>query len=360
MLADIRRARRRVWLETYIFASDEVGLAFAEALKERARAGLDVRLLYDAVGSFGTYASFFLKMVAAGVKVVRYHSLGEALQHFAALRIFNRRDHRKLLVIDNDIAYFGGMNIVATVHGQPANPAVRMASSQGWHDLHVRLSGSQQTEIALSFERSWRHARGRKLSTHPRAYRKGYIGKEPERIQFFDSGPGRKFSRSARIFTHLLNMAHQEVTFSMAYFLPVGRAWHALLRAARRGVRVRIVVPGKSDVPLVQRASTYLYHRLLSRGVEIFERQEVMLHSKVMLMDREWTVLGSSNFDALSLWVNLEFLAVIHSTQLASHMSRIVDDELQHSRRITTADVESRSGWQRLLNRLAWSLRWWL
>src|SRR5262249_53344374 len=117
MLADIRQARRRIWLETYIFASDEVGQAIAEALKERAREGLDVRLLYDAVGSFATYPSFFLKMVQAGVQVVRYHSLGEMLQQITVLRIVNRRDHRKVLVIDDDIAYFGGMNIVATVHG---------------------------------------------------------------------------------------------------------------------------------------------------------------------------------------------------------------------------------------------------
>ena len=360
MLADIRQAKQRVWLETYIFSSDAVGLAFADALKERARAGLDVRLLYDAVGSLGTYPSFFLKMVPAGVKVVRYHSLTEILQQLTALRILNRRDHRKLLVIDDDIAYFGGMNILATVPGQPPQAAVSMASSRGWHDMHVRLKGSQQAEIALSFERSWQHAQGRKISARPAAYRKAYFGNEPERIHFFDSGPGRRFSRSARIFTHLLNMARHEVVFSMAYFLPVGRAWHALMRAARRGVKIRIVVPGESDVPLVQRASTYLYQRLLSRGVAIFERQSVMLHSKVMLVDGQWTLLGSSNFDALSLWVNLEFLAVIRSVELAQHMARIVDDELQHSRPVTASDVQARSRWDRLLNRLAWSLRWWL
>jgi cardiolipin synthase A/B len=282
------------------------------------------------------------------------------LQQITALRIVNRRDHRKVLVVDDDIAYFGGMNIVATVHGAAPDPAIRVASSQGWRDMHVRLKGGQQSEVALSFERSWRHALGKEIPSRPTAYHKGHLRKDPDRIQFFDSGPGRRFTRSARIFTHLLNMAHREVTFSMAYFLPVGRAWRALVRAARRGVRVRIVVPGNSDVPLVQRASTYLYRRLLKLGVEIFERQAVMLHSKVMLVDREWTILGSSNFDALSLWVNLEFLAVIHSPELAAHMARIVDGELQHSRRVTLPQVEASSSWQRLLNRLAWSLRWWL
>src|SRR5207247_2616150 len=137
----------------------------------------------------------------------------------------------KLLVIDDSIAYFGGMNIVAAIQGRPAEPIVAMASSLGWRDVHVRLAGSQQSEIAFSFERSWRHALGRKISTRPKAYRKGFFSKALDSIHFFDSGPGRRFTRSARIFTHLLNMAKHEVTFSMAYFLPVGRAWHALLRA---------------------------------------------------------------------------------------------------------------------------------
>ncbi len=360
MLADIRQARQRVWLETYIFASDSVGTAVAEALKERARAGLDVRLLYDAVGSFGTYPSFFLKMVSAGVKVVRYHSLGEALQHVAPLRILNRRDHRKVLVIDDDVAYFGGMNIVATVHDRPADPTVKMASSQGWRDLHVRLKGNAQSEVAQSFECSWWHARGRKISARPRGYQKGHLSHERERIHFFDSGPGRRFSRSARIFTHLLNRARHDITFSMAYFVPVGSARRALLRAARRGVRIRIVVPGNNDVALVQRACTHFYRQLLELGVEIFERQEVMLHSKLMLVDGEWTVLGSSNFDALSLWVNLEFMAVIRSAEMARRVGGTVDDELQQSRRVTLAEVEALPFWERFLNRLAWSIRWWL
>jgi cardiolipin synthase len=360
MLADIRQARHRVWLETYIFASDSTGNAVAEALKERARAGLDVRLLYDAVGSFATYPSFFLKMVSAGVKVVRYHSLGEALQQLAPLRILNRRDHRKVLVLDDEIAYFGGMNIVATVHDRPADPMVKMASSQGWRDIHVRLKGSAQSEVAHSLERSWWHARGRKISARPRGYQKGHLSPDRERIHFFDSGPGRRFSRSARIFTHLINRARHDIVFSMAYFLPVGRAWRALIKAARRGVRIRIVVPGKNDVPLVQRACTHLYRRLLELGVEIFERQAVMLHSKLMLVDGEWALLGSSNFDALSLWVNLEFIAVIRSAEMARYMSGIVDEELQQSRRVTLPEVESLPFLERFLNRLAWSVRWWL
>jgi cardiolipin synthase len=146
----------------------------------------------------------------------------------------------------------------------------------------------------------------------------------------------------------------------MAYFLPVGGVLRELLRAPRRGVVVRVVVPGESDVPLVQHASRHLYQWLLKRRVRIFERQVNMLHSKVMVADHAWTVVGSCNLDARSLYINLEFVAVIHSRALARAMNRVMSYEIANSKRETVQDYRERSWWRRLVNRLAWSLRWWL
>jgi cardiolipin synthase len=360
MLADIRQARRRVWLEVYIFADDEVGHAFAEALKERARAGLDVRVLYDAFGSMSAYSSFFLKMQAAGIRVASYNSLGAVFHRLAVLALLNRRDHRKLLIVDDEVAYFGGMNIVANAQPGHSERVAIVSSSHGWRDVHARLQGNQQAEIAESFERSWYRAHREKVGNRPAAYRKGHLNKRQDRIQFFDSGPGRKYTRSGRIFTHLFNLARHEITLSMAYFLPVGQVWRALLRARQRGVRIRVVLPAQSDVQIVQRATNFLYGRLLRLGIEIHERQGAMLHSKVMVVDGDWTVLGSSNLDARSLWINLEFLAVARSSSLAELVHRIIGNELALSRPITLREVESRSWWDRLQDRLAWTLRWWL
>ena len=120
------------------------------------------------------------------------------------------------------------------------------------------------------------------------------------------------------------------------------------------------MVPGKSDVPLVQRATRHLYRRLLRRRFHIYERQMYMLHSKVMIADDEWTILGSSNLDARSLSINFEFLALIHSRNLAKVLGQILQDEIDASRRITLRSCAQQSWWQRLLDRLAWSLRWWL
>lgn len=359
MVCDIRAARTRVWLETYLFHDDAAGQVVAETLKERAAAGVQVRVLYDAIGSKDTGWGFFRALERAGVQVHAFHSLREALWKFSFLPILNRRNHRKLLVLDDRIAYFGGMNIVDTTLGLVVSPRT-LPISGGWRDVHLRLDGPQQGEVAESFERSWRRAHGEPIARRPRSYRRGQLAAGEESIQFFDSGPGLKHSRAARLFARLLRTAKRSVTFSMAYFLPVGGVLGELLRAPRRGVAVRVVVPGESDVPLVQYASRHLYARLLRRRIRVYERQASMLHSKVMMVDGAWVVVGSCNLDARSLYFNFEFLAVIHARVLARALRRVIGEEIAHSTRITLESLRERSWWRWFVNGLAWSLRWWL
>lgn len=361
MVEDIARARARVWLESYIILDDTIGRALADALIERARAGVEVRVLYDSIGCLTTPAAFFRRMEEAGVEVHAFHSLWEALWRFPSLRILNRRDHRKLLVVDDRVAYFGGMNVAAPARAATIERAEQMPSSSGWRDVHVRMTGPQQGEVAESFDRSWQRARGARLPRRSRAYRQGLLAAGREGIQFFDSGPGLGHTRAVRLFTRLIRAARQRLTFSMAYFVPVGNILRELVRAHRRGVFIQVVIPGASDVPLVHHATRYLYRTLLRRRFHLYERQLDMLHSKVLVVDDQWTVLGSANLDARSLWINLEFLAVVHSRELARVMNEIIREEIKHSRRVTLRTFNaSVRWWQRLLDRLAWSLRWWL
>jgi cardiolipin synthase len=360
MVRDIRACRTRVWMETYIFHDDAAGQAIAAALCERAIAGVQVRVLYDAIGSQATPWSFFRPLEEAGVHLHAFHSIWEALWNFSPLRILNRRNHRKLLVLDDSVAYFGGMNVVDTTLSLGPRPSPDLPGSSGWRDVHVRLTGPQQREVAESFERSWRRAHGEPIERRPRAYRRAQLAAGDESIQFFDSGPGLKHASAARLFARLIRAARRRITFSMAYFLPVGGVLRELLRAPRRGVPVRVVVPGESDVPLVQHASRYLYTRLLARRIRVYERQASMLHSKVMIVDNTWVVVGSCNLDARSLYINFEFFAVIHSRNLARALQRIVGEEIAHSQRITLEAFRERQWWRRLVNRLAWALRWWL
>jgi cardiolipin synthase len=182
----------------------------------------------------------------------------------------------------------------------------------------------------------------------------------PESIRFFDSGPGLRYMGAGRVFARLIRAARVSVTVSMAYFIPLGSLLRSMLRARRRGVRFRVIVPGQSDVPIVQRATSYLYDRAIRRGFRIYERQHRMLHAKVMVVDDRWTVIGSANMDPRSIYFNLELVGVIHSRALAAVVQRICRFEMRRSKRVTPAQCHAVSRWQRFLNMLAWSLRWWL
>jgi cardiolipin synthase len=366
MAADMLAARRRIWLETYIFFNDGGGKRIADILMQKAREGLDVRVMYDALGSAATPNGFFAEMQNAGVKVHAFHSLLEGLRRFRPFTILNRRNHRKVLVIDDSCSYFGGMNIIDNVEDVGELKKENRPTSSGWRDVHLRLAGAQQAELAESFERSWNRAMGFHVPRRPRRQRRALLLQaadefaSDESIRFFDSGPGDRFSRAARVYARLIRRARHQITLSMAYFIPVGATLRALLAARRRRVGIRVIVPGKSDVKPVQYATSYLYDRLIRRGFRIYERQHRMLHSKVMIVDDTYTLVGSANLDPRSLYTNLEFMAVIHSQALARIMQRICRFEIAQSQRITLASCRSVTRWQRLLNRLSWMLRWWL
>lgn len=360
MVEDVRQARERIWLECYMFADDAAGAAVADELIAQAQRGTQVRVMYDALGSQATPARFFLDMLEAGVEVVAFNRALDGLKRFSFLQTLNRRDHRKLLVIDDRIAYFGGMNLIDEGTEPEHGGLQRKLGAGGWRDVHIRLDGPQQADVAESFNRSWCRALGVKPSRRSRAYRRGVLPTEPEAIRFFDSGPGRGNTRAARVYHRMTRLAQSRITYSMAYFLPTGGVLRALLRAARRGVRIRVIVPSKSDVRVVEWAMRYQYRRFLSFGIRLYERQKRMLHSKLMLVDDEWTVVGSCNLDSRSLWFNYELIAVIRSRPLAQLMAAVCREEMQNSERITRKQLAKWSWWQRAVARVAYAFRWWL
>lgn len=362
MVDDISQARQRVWLESYTIVEDAAGRAITAALKERAGKGVDCRVMYDALGCAGTSSAFFRDLTEAGVQVHAYHTLREALWRFSLFRVFNRRNHRKLLVVDDRVAYFGGMNIVdqSGIRSLEDVKARHLPPSAGWRDVHVRLEGPRQAEVAAAFDRLWQKVHGGPIQRWPRWPIRQMQSARGERIDFFDCRPRLKYRRATRVFVPLLRKARRSITVSMAYFIPQGKVLRELLRARRRGVKVRVIVPGQSDVKVVQRATRHMYVKLLKRGIRIYERMDQMLHSKALVIDGEWTVIGSCNLDPRSLWLNLEFCSVIRSRDMATAILRICRFELRHSRRVTLDDWHRRPWWQRLLDRTAWSFRRWL
>lgn len=360
MVRDIAQARQRVWLESYIIADDAVGRTVADALCERAHAGVDVRVLYDAIGSQATPAAFFERLEQCGVKVVAHHTIWETLFRRFSWSLLNRRNHRKTLVIDDSAGYFGGMNLVDT---GPSSSRDRssLPISGGWRDVHLRLAGPEVAELAHSFERSWRQSLQLPNPWRSRAYRRARLPyDQTELIRLFDSGPGFKNSRAARVFARLMRRAQRDILLSMAYFIPSGKVLRELLRARKRGVRVRVVVPRDNDVKLVQYALRHLYVKLLKRGIEIYERNDLMLHSKVMVVDDNWSVVGSCNLDQRSLELNYEILAAIRSVPLATELRTICEHEIAQSTPVTLEQCNGRSWRERLVDRLCYALRAWL
>jgi cardiolipin synthase len=361
LLADLRWAQKRIWIESYIFAADEMGRTLAQVLKAKARQGLDVRVMYDAVGCLTTPDEFFEDLAAAGVRVHGFHQASEALRRWAFLRVFNRRNHRKLVVIDDSVAYFGGMNLVDPLGDAALEEArsERLPEARGWRDVHVRLVGPQQAAIAAMMDYLWRkvdHERVRQ----PRWALRQMLSCRQDGLFVFDCQPGFRGRRAARVLCPLLRRARHTITISMAYFLPTGSVLRELLQAARRGVRIRVLIPGNSDVPLAHWACRHNYHRLLKAGIRIFERRERMLHSKVLVIDDQWSIVGSCNLDPRSLRSNLEFLCVVRSREFAGLLTNIAAIEMRHSHKVVEHHWRSRSRWRRLLDAWAWKMRKWL
>ncbi len=362
MVADIRAAKSRVWMESYIFAGDAAGRAIADALIDRARAGLDVRLMYDAVGSYSTPAALFAEMQSAGVQVHAYRGFWQSLFRWKFLRIFNRRNHRKLLVIDELVSYFGGMNIVdqSRIHSVADVKAQHLPASSGWRDVHVRMVGPRQADLADAMQRLWLKVHRQKGPRWPKWPLAAMLRSIGDSLWFFDSRPTRRYRRPHLVFVSLIREAERDLTLSMAYFVPVGKVRRELVRARKRGVRVRVIIPAESDVKSAQAATRHFYTYLLKRGIRIYERQDQMLHSKVMVVDNRWSIVGSCNLDPRSLRLNLEFLGVIRSAEFAHAIKATCAHEMRNSRRITMDDCYRRHWWQRLVDALAWELRWWL
>jgi cardiolipin synthase A/B len=365
LLEDIRSATRRVWIESYTIVDDAAGRAVAEALKERAAAGVECKLLYDTVGSLTTPERYFTELRAAGVQVRAYRPFGNWFYRFRGLRFlgrFHRRDHRKITVIDDRAGYFGGMNII-DLGGSAVPPGVGGAHRPGqppWRDVHVRLAGGKVADIAASFDDLWA-----RLHHLPHGKRRNPTAREilasrDDAIFFFDSRPHVRHHHPGKMFRKLINHARLSITMAMAYFLPFGGVLRALLRARKRRVTVQVIVPNRSDVPLVQWASRHMYERLLRHGIRIYERRNRMLHSKAMVIDGQWSIIGSCNIDPRSLLLNLEFFAVIRSAELATALAAVCRYERRQSDLVDLGHCRKRRWWDRLLHRAAWALRRWL
>ncbi len=356
MLAAIDQAQNHVNFESFIFGDGEVGQRFAATLTRKAAAGVQINILYDAVGSIGIDDEFLAQLRDAGIKV-------KAFQSIMDLRLwrFNQRDHRKILVVDGLVGFIGGVNISASYldRSKPDQSGAAISrEDKGWRDIHTRVEGPVVAEMQRLFLHTW-------LNTGCRTN---------ANVRYFPSIPSAGSVRAAMVATDRLDVesrvldsqiaavqiARKNVWITQAYFVPHLEFVDSLVVSAQRGVDVRILLPSFTDSSIVLHASQAHFEELLQAGVRLYQYQPALLHAKAMVVDGIWATVGSSNIDLRSLELNNEANVVVVDAAFAEQMQYLFLADQARSKQVEPAQWASRSVWQRLTERASLLLKYWL
>ncbi len=360
----IAGAHHFLYLEYYIFEDvSSNGRDLGQLLAEKSREGVQVSVIYDAVGSIGTPSAFFDQLRAAGIQVVEFNPINPFNVRY--LFSVNDRDHRKLLVADGTLAIVGGVNLSTDYQSAPSAgssaPPRTNAGDAGtaykpqevWHDLDIEIRGPVVPVLGALFRDHWKEQTARSLPVVNPPARSEIEGEEIVRI--LGSRPTRITSRYyVTVLSAILN-AESSVWITAAYFVPTLQELADLKAAARRGVDVRLILPSHSDWAPVIAIQRSHYIGLIKAGVKIYERNDGIVHSKSLVIDKVWSLVGSSNFDQRSILFNDEVDAVMLGKATADQLTSVFESDMQHARRISVQDVRQFGMLERLRGKF-WSL----
>lgn len=332
MLSAIENARHHVHLETYIFQPDRVGRQLVELMIEKAAQGVEVRVLYDTIGS--TDALWFMEEVArTRVKVAEFSPLNPFKRGWQV----NLRNHRKLLVVDGQLAFTGGMNINEKhLIDHPLLTRVR--------DYHFQVEGPVVRQMQEWFVEDWYYARGEKLLAP--AYFPSLPPQGEVDARVITAGPDGDYEALYRVILAAIAYASERVYLVTPYFIPDQGLLTTLQLAAARGVEITLVLPGHSDHPFVSWASRAYYEPLLRAGIRIYERGAPFLHAKVMVVDDAWALVGSSNMDIRSFRLNFEANLELRSPSFIETLLRAIAEEIEASTRVEASLFLHRPTWR--------------
>jgi cardiolipin synthase len=343
MLQAIHESRETVNLECYIFKKGEIGSRFINALAERARAGVRVTIVMDAIGSFGAFHESAGPLRAAGARVEPYHRLS-----WYSLARLNNRTHRELLVLDGRTAFVGGAGVADWWAG-------RYRGKPMWRDMMVRIEGPVVSNIQGIVAENWLECCG-EILTGPETYKpRTRIG--PTDAFALKSSPADRATSSRVLFQTMVEGSNRSVRIATPYFLPDKAFRQALIRTARRGVDFSIVVPGHhTDQRWVRLASRRMYGKLLQAGIRIYEYEKGMTHLKLLVVDSLWSVIGTTNFDNRSFEHNDEVNVGIRDQGVARRLLADFNRDVDDSREITLEQWRRRPLWEKLIGTVAWIL----
>ena len=340
MLKAIRSAQHSITFETYIYWSGDIGREFADALSERAKAGVKVHVLLDWVGSAKIDDSFLDEMRASGVEIRKFHK-----PNWYNLGRLNNRTHRKLLVVDGKTGFTGGVGIAPkwTGNGQDA---------EHWRDSHFRVEGPVVAQMQAVFMDNWLKVTGQVM--HGEAYFPAIQVMGDSVAQVFSSSPSGGSESMQLMYQLSITAAAHSVDLSSAYFVPDALTTQALTDALQRGVKIRIITPGEIiDTDTVRAASRGSWGPLLKAGAQIYEYQPSMYHCKVMIVDNLLVSVGSTNFDNRSFRLNDEANLNVYDPAFAQRQTLIFETDLKTARQVTYGEWINRPLKEKLTEKLA-------
>ncbi|MFZ6638890.1 cardiolipin synthase [Undibacterium sp. TC4M20W] len=356
MMAAIRQAKDHINLETYIFDQDELGLEFAKLLIEKQQAGVQVNIIYDSVGTIGTPQKFFDDMKAAGIQLLAFNPINPT--KLQGPWSPNRRDHRKILIVDGEVAFTGGVNISATY----ANSSLFRSKSQnpdkvGWRDTHIQVTGPAVAALQWIFLDTWLSVDDK--SPADKLYFPALKNQGNKMVRVLASEPD---SNPAIYKAYLLAIqeAKDSIHITSAYFVPDAQILKALIAAAKRGVDVKIIMPGVTDSGLVFHAGQSFYNDMLAGGIKVYQLNVSVLHAKTAVIDQVWSTVGSTNIDTRSFLHNKEVNVVVIDTEFAIAMENAFKEDLRLSTEVTLETWQQRPQMNKLKEWLARRFEYWL
>ena len=340
MLAAVRSAQKSITFETYIYWSGRIGQEFEQALAEKARAGVKVHVLIDWVGSQKMDETMVTQLKSAGVQVQRYHPL-----HWYNLGRMNNRTHRKLLVVDGKVGFTGGVGVADQWDGRAQDP-------EHWRDSHYRLEGPAVAQMQAAFMDNWIKTSGKVLQGVE--YFPPLQSAGTALAQVFTSSPSGGGDSMQLMYLLSVTAAEHTIDISAAYFVPDDLTRMALRAALKRGVRVRIIVPGPhTDAEIVGQASRSDWGDLLQAGANIYEYQPTMFHCKTMIVDSVLVSVGSTNFDNRSFRLNDEANLNVYDRVFAERLEDVFENDLKLSRRMSYQEWKNRPKLQKLTEKVS-------
>ena len=356
MFKVMENARDHINLESYIIEDDETGRKFADLLLRKRGEGVLVHVIYDSMGSLNTPDSFFKRLRDGGIEVVGFNPVNPL--KLSEKWSLTHRDHRKILIADGKTAIMGGVNISKVYSSRPGRRQQGKKAPIHWRDTDIQIDGPAVAELQKLFLDTWHEQKGAALSGQR------YFPELKERgnalVRVVGSTPGHDNRTPFVMYVSAITLAENSVHLTNSYFIPDKQIVKALTDAARRGVEVKIVLPGITDSKLALYTQRYHYSELLNSGVKIYEHRTSLLHAKTAVIDGVWSTVGSTNLDYLSLLHNDEVNTVVLNKEFAAEMERMFDQDLADSRPILREEWKKSPLLPRVRNWLVHLLVRWL